>query len=72
MLLIEFIERVSSDRQDLSQDNSQTQLHDLRKSRLTLRQLNKLRRMNDDRAYEYKEKIKQIQLQYQPAPQPMA
>ena len=72
MLLIEFIERVSSDRQDLSQDNSQTQLHDLRKSRLTLRQLNKLRRMNDVRAYEYKEKIKQIQLQYQPAPQPMA
>lgn len=72
MLLIEFIERVSPDRQDLSQDNSQVQLSDLRKSRLTLRQLNKLRKMNDVRSYEYKEKLKQIRQQYQPPAQPMA
>jgi hypothetical protein len=72
MLLIEFIERVSSDRQDLSQDNSQVELSDLRKSRLTLRQLNKLRKMNDVRSFEYKEKLKQIRTQYQPPAQPMA
>ena len=72
MLLIEFIERVSPDRQDLSQDNSQIQLSDLRKSRLTLRQLNKLRKMTDVRSYEYKQKLKNIRQQYQPPAQPMA
>jgi len=54
--------------QDLSQDNSQTTAKDLRKTRLTLRQLNKLRRMNDVRAVEYKEKLKQVKKQYAPAP----
>ena len=72
MLLIEFIDRVSPDRQDLSQDNSQPQLSDLRKSRLTLRQLNKLRKMNDIRAVEYKDKLKKIRAQYQPPAQPLA
>ena len=72
MLLIEFIERVSPDRQDLSQDNSQVKLSDLRKTRLTLRQLNKLRKMNDVRSFEYKEKLKQIRQQYQPPAQPLA
>ena len=72
MLLIEFIERVSPDRQDLSQDNSQVKLSDLRKTRLTLRQLNKLRKMNDVRAFEYKQKLKQIRQQYQPLAQPLA
>ena len=72
MLLIEFIERVSPDRQDLSQDNSQVKLSDLRKTRLTLRQLNKLRKMNDVRAFEYKQKLKQIRQQYQPPAQPLA
>lgn len=72
MLLIEFIERVSPDRQDLSQDNSQVKLSDLRKTRLTLRQLNKLRKMNDVRSFEYKQKLKQIRQQYQPPAQPLA
>lgn len=72
MLLNEFFSREAPQYQDLSQDNSQPQLGDLRKSRLTLRQLNKLRKMNDVRAYEYKEKLKNIKLQYQPPPQPMA
>lgn len=72
MLLIEFIEKTSADRQDLSQDNSQIELGDLRKSRLTLRQLNKLRQMNDIRAFEYKQKLKQIRQQYQPPAQPVA
>jgi hypothetical protein len=51
MLLNEFFQKEPSAYQDLSQDNSQVQKDDLRKSRLTLRQLNKLRKMNDVRMY---------------------
>lgn len=72
MLLQEFWDKEPEAYQDLSQDNSQVQLDDLRKSRLTLRQLNKLRKMNDVRAYEYKEKLKLVKQQYAPPPQPIA
>ncbi len=72
MLLNEFFEREPGAYQDLSQDNSQLQLSDLRKSRLTLRQLNKLRKINDIKAVEYKEKLKLIRQQYQPPAQPLA
>jgi hypothetical protein len=64
MILNELYERSPEAYQDLSQDNSQTQLHDLRKTRLTLRQISKLRQMNDVRNFEYKEKLKDIQKQY--------
>jgi hypothetical protein len=47
-------------------------LGDLRKTRLTLRQLNKLRKMNDIRALEYKDKLKLVRKQYQPPAQPVA
>jgi hypothetical protein len=70
MLLQEFYKKEPEAYQDLSQDNSQVQLGDLRKTRLTLRQLNKMRRMNDVRAYEYKEKLKLIKQQYAPPAQP--
>jgi len=72
MLLTEFFKKEPGSFQDLSQDNSQVELGDLRKSRLTLRQLNKLRKMNDVRTFEYKEKLKKIRKQYQPLAQPMA
>ena len=72
MLLQEFWDKEPEAYQDLSQDNSQVQIGDLRKSRLTLRQLNKLRKMNDVRAYEYKEKLKLVRQQYAPPPQPIA
>jgi hypothetical protein len=72
MLLNEFFQREPSAYQDLSQDNSQIQLSDLRKSRLTLRQLNKLRKINDIKAVEYKDKLKLIRQQYQPPAQPLA
>ena len=68
MLLNEFFQKEPSAYQDLSQDNSQVQKDDLRKSRLTLRQLNKLRKMNDVRSVEYKEKLKLIRQQYAPPP----
>jgi hypothetical protein len=72
MLLQEFWKKDPEAYQDLSQDNSQPQLGDLRKTRLTLRQLNKLRKMNDVRTFEYKEKLKLVRQQYSPPPAPMA
>jgi len=57
--------------QDLADDNSQVKLSDLRKTRLTLRQLNKLRKMNDVRSVEYKEKLKLLRQQYAPPAAPM-
>ena len=68
MLLNEFFQKEPSAYQDLSQDNSQIQLSDLRKTRLTLRQLNKLRKMNDVRMYEFKETLKLVKKQYAPPP----
>ena len=66
MILNEIYSREPAAYQDLDQDNSQPTLGDLRKTRLTLRQLNKLRQMQDIRSYEYKEKLKQIKKQYAP------
>jgi hypothetical protein len=71
MILQEFWSKEPEAYQDVKQDNSQPQLGDLRKTHLTLRQLNKLRRMNDVRTVEYKEKLKLVQQQYAPPAQPM-
>jgi len=70
MILQEFWSKEPQAYQDLSQDNSQPQLGDLRKTHLTLRQLNKLRKMNDIRAVEYKEKLKLVRQQYAPPAAP--
>jgi hypothetical protein len=70
MILNELYQREPEAYQDVAQDNSQPQLGDLRKTRLTLRQLRKLRQMNDVRTYEYKEKLKLIRQQYAPPPAP--
>jgi hypothetical protein len=72
MILNEIYSREPEAYQDVAQDNSQPQLGDLRKTRLTLRQLNKLRQMNDVRTYEYKEKLKQVKKQYAPPAAPAA
>jgi len=71
MILNEFWDKQPEAYQDLQDDNSQPELGDLRKTRLTLRQLNKLRKMNDVRAYEYKEKLKLVRQQYAPPPAPV-
>ena len=68
MILNEIYGRANPGYQDPSQDNSQPQLGDLRKTRLTLRQPNKLRQMNDIRSVEYREKLKLVKQQYAPAP----
>ena len=72
MLLREFYQKEPEAYQDLSADNSQVTKDDLRKTRLTLRQLNKLRKMNDVRAVEYKEKLTRIRQQYAPPAAPPA
>jgi hypothetical protein len=71
MIVDDLFENARSPYQDLSQDNSQPRLGDLRKTKLTLRQINKLRRMQDVRAFEFKEKIKRVQQQYAPPAQPV-
>jgi hypothetical protein len=70
MILNELWNKQPQGFQDLEQDNSQTTLGDLRKSHLTLRQLRKLRQMNDVRTVEYKEKLDLIKKQYSPPPAP--
>jgi hypothetical protein len=72
MILNELYHREPEAYQDVAQDNSQPQLGDLRKTRLTLRQIRKLRQMNDVRSYEYKEKLKLIRQQYAPPAMPPA
>ena len=71
MILNELYDRSPAAYQDLGQDNSQPRLGDLRKTKLTLRQLNKLRKMNDVRAYEFKEKLKRVKTMYAPPAQPV-
>jgi hypothetical protein len=70
MILNEIYSREPAAYQDLSQDNSQPRLGDLRKTRLTLKQINKLRQMNDVRSFEYKEKLKSVRQQYAPVVAP--
>jgi hypothetical protein len=71
MLLLELYRRENSAYQDVAQDNSQPQLGDLRKTKLTLRQINKMRRLNDVRQYEFREQVKKVKTQYSPPAQPL-
>ena len=68
MILKEIYDRAHAGYQDVAQDNSQPELGNLRKTRLTLRHLNKLRQMNDVRSFEYREKLKLVKQQYAPPP----
>ena len=70
MILHEIYQGAPQAYQDQAQDNSQPRLGDLRKSKLTLRQINRLRQLNDIRQYEFRENLKKIQTQYAPPAQP--
>jgi hypothetical protein len=72
MILNELYQRQPESYQDVAQDNSQPTLGSLRKTRLTLRQIRKLRQMSDVRSFEYKEKLKLIRQQYAPPAMPPA
>jgi hypothetical protein len=71
MILNELYQRAPEAYQDIAQDNSQPKFGDLRKTKLTLKQLNKLRKLNDIRQFEFNERLKRIQRQYAVAPQPL-
>jgi hypothetical protein len=64
MILNELYDPPVSDYQDVEDDNSKITVDDLRKTKLTLGQINKLRRMNDVRNFEFAEKLKKVQRQY--------
>lgn len=72
MILTELYQRSPEAYQDVAQDNSQPRLGDLRKTKLTLRQINKLRKLNDVRSFEFKQRVKRVQQQYAPPAEPMA
>lgn len=68
MKLNEMFEPPISGYQEVEQDNSKPSWKASRKTKLTLRQINKLRRMLDVRAYEKKEHLKKVKKQYGPKP----
>jgi len=49
-------------------DNTALKLSDLRKTKLTLKQLNRLRIMNDVRKLEHEQKLETVQDQYRAPP----
>ncbi len=51
-------------------DNTALKLSNLRKTKLTLKQLNRLRIMNDIRKLEHEQKIEDIKTQFTPPPEP--
>lgn len=57
--------------QDVDSDNSRPKWKNPRKSKLTLRQIRKLRKMHDVRIYERAKNFKRIQDQYAPPQQEM-
>lgn len=66
MLLLEFYDNAPTDFQDVRDDHSQVRWGETRKTRLTLGQINKIRRMNEVQAYERAQNLKKIRKQYAP------
>jgi hypothetical protein len=64
MKLTEMFDPPISGYQEVAQDNSKPTWKASRKTKLTLKQLNKLRRMLDVRAYERKLHLKKVKKQY--------
>jgi hypothetical protein len=64
MFLNEMFAEYKKGYQELSSDQSQQKIEDLRKTRLTLAQINQIRKMNDQRTLEQKEKLERVKLMY--------
>lgn len=64
MYISEFWSKEPHGYQDEKQDNSVLKISDLRKTRLTLGQLNRLRIMNDVRKFEHDKKMEDLKKQY--------
>ena len=72
MKLLEMFEAPINGYQDVSQDNSKPKWKTSRKTKLTLKQIRKLRKMLDVRNYEKKEHLKKVREQYGAANQAAA
>jgi hypothetical protein len=68
MRLCEMYDAPKQGYQDAEEDNSKPKWKQARKSKLTLKQIRKLRKMNDVRNYERVQNLKKIRKQYTPAP----
>jgi hypothetical protein len=70
MLLLEFYDpKQNSGTQDLEDDNSRPSWGSSRKTKLTLKMINKLRRARDVQAFERSKDLVKIRKQYQPPAQ---
>ena len=70
MNFLELFDKEPEGYQDIQDDNSRPKLRELRKTKLTLTQINKLRRMQEVRKFEYDQKLKYIRKQYAPPAAP--
>ena len=66
MKLFEMYDQPIEGFQDVGADNSTPKWKEFRKTKLTLRQINKLRKMNDVRNFEKAQNLKKIRKQYTP------
>jgi hypothetical protein len=66
MKLFEMFEPAIPGYQDVESDNSKPKWKESRKTKLTLKQIRKLRKMNDVRNYEKVSYLKKIHQQYAP------
>lgn len=70
MFISELFESMPEGYRDEKEDNSVLKLSDVRKTRLSLAQINRLRVMNDVRKYEHEKKLGSITKQYKPPAEP--
>jgi len=68
MNLLEIFEPTPAGYSTEKDDHTALKLSDLRKTKLTLKQLNRLRIMNDVRKLEHEKKIDSVQQQYKAPP----
>jgi hypothetical protein len=68
MNLLEIFEPTPTGYSTEKDDHTALKLSDLRKTKLTLKQLNRLRIMNDVRKLEHEKKIDSVQQQYKAPP----
>ena len=66
MKLFEMFDHAVPGYQDVESDNSKPLWKESRKTKLTLKQIRKLRRMNDVRNYEKQSYLKKVHAQYGP------
>jgi predicted dithiol-disulfide oxidoreductase (DUF899 family) len=67
--LFEFYQATPEGWQDVKDDHSQPKWGESRKTRLTLREINKMRRMNEVQSFERAKDLKKIRKQYAPPAQ---